>query len=68
MCVLSHVQSFATPWAVACQASLSVGLSRLDYWSGVPFPPPGDLPDPEIEPASFALASRFFTIIPPANE
>ena len=43
---------FATPWAVAYQAPLSIGFSRQAYWSGLPFPPPGDLPDPGIEPLS----------------
>ena len=54
-CVLSHfshVWLFATPWTVACQAPLSMGFSRQEYWSGLPFLPPGDLPYPEIEPAS----------------
>ena len=46
---------FATPWTVAYQASLSMGVSRQEYWSGVPFPSPGDLPDPGIEPGSPAL-------------
>ena len=44
-----------TPWIVACQAPLSVGFSWQAYWSGLPFPSPGDLPDPEIEPGSPAL-------------
>ena len=44
-----------TPWAVASQAPLSMGFSRQVYWSGLPFPSPGDLPDPEIEPGSSAL-------------
>ena len=60
----SHVQLFATLWTVAHQALLSMGFSRQGYWSGLPFPPPGDLPDPGIEPVSLAspaLASRFFT-------
>ena len=52
---LSRVQLFATLWPVACQASWSVGFSRQEYWSGLPFPSPGDLPDPGIEPASPAL-------------
>ena len=47
----SHVQLFATPWTVAHQA-LSMGFSRQEYWSGLPFPPLGDLPDPGIEPVS----------------
>ena len=49
---LSGVQLFATPWTVAYQASPSMGFSRQEYWSGLPFPSPGDLPDPEIEPRS----------------
>ena len=48
---LSHVQLFATPWTVAYQASLSMGFSRQEYWSGLPFPSPGDLPDPGIKPS-----------------
>ena len=59
--VLSHVQLFVTPWTVACQASLSTGFFRQEYWSGLPFPPPGDLPHPGIEPISPALAGGFFT-------
>ena len=56
--------SFAIPWIVACQAPLSMGFSRQESWSGLSFPPPGDLPDPGIEPispASPALADDFFT-------
>ena len=45
----------ATPWALALQAPLSVGFSRQEYWSGLPFPSPGDLPNPGIEPGSLAL-------------
>ena len=52
---LSRVQLFATPWTVAYQAPLSMGFSRQEYWSGLPFPSPGDLPDPGIEPRSPAL-------------
>ena len=44
-----------TPWTVACQAPPSMGFSRQEYWSGLPFPSPGDLPDPGIEPGSPAL-------------
>ena len=44
--------SFATPWTVALQGPLSMGFPRQEYWSGLPFPPPGDLADPGIEPAS----------------
>ena len=47
---LSSVQRFATPWTVAYQVPLSVGFSRQEYWSGLPFPSPGDLPDPGTEP------------------
>ena len=59
----SHVQLFVTPWTVALQAPLSMGFSRQEYWSGLPCPP-GDLPDPRIEPTSLkspALAEKFFT-------
>ena len=50
--MLSHVQLFATPWTIAHQAPLSMEFSRQEYWSGLPFPSPGDLPDPGIKPAS----------------
>ena len=66
-CVLSRfgcVRLFVTPWTVVLQAPLSMGFSRQEYWSGLPCSPPGDLPDPGIEPASLrtpALAGRFFT-------
>ena len=62
--LLSHVHFFATPWAVARQALLSMGFSRYEYWSGLPFPPPGDLLNPGIEPTfltSPSLAGGFFT-------
>ena len=49
MKLLSHVRLFATPWSVAHQAPLSTGFSRQEYWSGLPFPSPGDLPDPGID-------------------
>ena len=52
---LSRVRLFATPWAVAYQASLSMGFSRQEDWSGLPFPSPGDLPNPGIEPGSPTL-------------
>ena len=58
------VSDSETPWTVACQASLSMGFVRKEYWSGLLFPPTGDLPDPGIEPVSPALANRFFTIEP----
>ena len=48
-------QTFATPWSVACQAPLSVGFSRQEYWNGLPFPSPGDLPNPGGKPRSTAL-------------
>ena len=47
---LNHVRLFATPWTVAYQAPPSAEFSRLEYWSGLPFPSPGDLPNPGIEP------------------
>ena len=53
-----------TPWTVAHQAPLSMGFLRQESWSGLPFPSPGDLPDPGIEPVSPALAGRFFTPVP----
>ena len=53
--LLSHVQLFETPWTIACQAPLSIDFSRQDYWSGLPFPSPGDLPDPGIKHTSPAL-------------
>ena len=52
---LSHVQLFAIPWTVAYNAPLSMGFSRKEYWSGLPYPSPGDLPNPGIEPGSPAL-------------
>ena len=61
----SHVLLFATPWIVAHQAPLPMGFSRQEYWRGLPFPTPGYLPDPVIEPVSLmspALAGRFFTV------
>ena len=63
MCMLSHVQLFVTPWTVARQARLSMGFSRQEYWSGLPFPPPGHLPDPGIEPVSPTSAGGFFTTV-----
>ena len=50
VCVLSHAQLFATLWTVALQVPLSIGFSRQEYWSGLPFPTSGDLPNPGIEP------------------
>ena len=65
--MLSSVQLSATPWTIAHQGPLSMEFSRQEYWSRLPFPPPGDLPDPGIEPASPlspALAGRLFTTMP----
>ena len=56
----SRVCLFATPWTVAHRALRSMEFSRQEYWSGLPFPPPGDLPDPGIEPISLALQVVFF--------
>ena len=63
--VLSHAQFFATPWITACQAPLSIKFSRQEYWSGLPFPSPGDLPNPGIKPMLPVLAGKFFTTKPP---
>ena len=49
-----------TLWFLACQVPLSMGFSRKEYWSGLPFSPPGDLPDPGTEPASPAVQAGFF--------
>ena len=62
--------TLAVLWTVARQAPLSVGFSRQEDWSGLPFPTPEDLPDPGIEPTSLvspALAGGFFTTMPPGN-
>jgi len=59
--------SFATPWAIACQAPLSLGFSRGEYWNGLPFPSPADLPVPGIKPMSLAFAGGFFTTEPPGK-
>ena len=71
-CVFSHAQSFATLWTVALKAPLSMGFSQQEYWSGLPYPPPGDLPNPGIKPRSstslvrleLALAVGFLTTDP----
>ena len=74
MCVCVFVQACsvmsdsAIPWTVTLQSLLSMGFSRQVYWSGLPFPTPGDLPNPGIEPTSLmspALAGGFFTPEPP---
>ena len=63
-CMLSRVRLFAALWTVALQAPLSMGFPRQEYWRGLPFPPPGHLPNPGIEPtspAAPAMAGGFFT-------
>ena len=68
--LLSHVRFFVTLWTLAHEAPLSMGFSRQKYWSGLPFPPPGDLSDPGIEcmsPVSPVLAGEFFTTEPPGK-
>ena len=63
---LSHVQHFVTVWTVARQAPLSMGFSRQEYWSGLPFPSPGDLSNPGFEPRSPALQAdldKWFPLI-----
>ena len=67
LCVLSHVQLCVTLWTVAHQAPLSMEFSRKESWSGLPLPPPGDLPDTGIEPMSPALQANSLTADPPAK-
>ena len=64
---LSHVQLFAAPWTVAHQAPPSMGFSRQEYWSGLPFPSPGDLPNSGIEPRSPVLQADALTSEPPGK-
>ena len=64
---LNRVWLFVTPWTVARQAPRSMGLPRQEYWSGLPFPSPGDLPNPGIELVSPALSGRVFTAEPPGK-
>ena len=64
---LSRVRLFATLWTVAHHAPLSMGFSRQEYWSGLPFPSPGDLPDPGIKPRSPALQADALTSEPPGK-
>ena len=63
----SAVSDFVTPWTVAHQAPLSLGFSRQEYWSGLPRPPPGDLPSPGIEPRSPALQADSLPSEPPGK-
>ena len=71
MCACAQLLGLlVTPWTVACQAPLTMGFPRQEYWSGLPFPSSGDLLDPGIEPmspASPTLAGRFFTTEPPGK-
>ena len=62
---LSYVQLFATPWTIAHQTPLSMEFSRQEYWSGFPFPFPGDLPDPRLKPRSPALQAGALPSEPP---
>ena len=64
---LSRVRLFVTPWAAASQAPPSMGFSRQEYWSGVPFPSPGDLPDSGIEPGSPVLRVDALPSKPPGK-
>ena len=65
--LLSRVGLFAAPWTVAHQAPLSMGFSRQEYWSGLPFPSPGDLPNPGIKPGSLTLQADALSSEPPAT-
>ena len=65
--VFSHVRLFVTPWTVARQAPLSMGFSRQGYWSGLPCPPPGDLPDPGIKSRPPALQADSLPSEPPGK-
>ena len=64
---LSHVRLFVTPWTIAYQAPLSMGFSRQEYWSGLPFPSPGDLPNPGIKPRFPALQADSLPAEPPGT-
>ena len=63
----TRVQLFATPWTVAHQTPPSMEFSKQEYWSGLPFPSPGDLPDPGIEPRSPALQADVLSSEPPGK-
>ena len=63
----SHVQLFVTSWTIACQAPTFMGFSRQEYWNGLPFPSPGDLPHPGIKPGSPALQADSLSSEPPGN-
>ena len=64
---LSHVRLFVTPWTEEPGLLQSTEFFRQGYWSGLPFPPPGDIPDPGIEPIASALAGEFFIAVSPGN-
>ena len=66
-CVISRFSLNATTWTVACQAPLSLGFSRQEYWSGLSCPSPGDLPNPGIEPRSPALQANTLSSEPPGK-
>ena len=68
MSEVSRVRLFATPWTVAYQAPPSMGFSRQEYWSGLPFPSPGDLPNPGIEPGSPAFRADTLPSEPPGKQ
>ena len=63
----NHIRLFAIPGTAAPQTPVSTAFSRQEYWSGLPFPTPGDLPNPELEPKSLALAGRFYNTEPPGK-
>ena len=70
ICLLSHVWLFVTPWTVGCQAPLSMEFSRREYWTGLPFPPAGDVPNPGMGPESFGFAAStggLFATVPPGR-
>ena len=60
--LLSRIRLFVTPWTIAYQVPPSMGFSRQEYWSGLPFPFPGDLPNPGIEPRISRIVGRPFTV------
>ena len=67
----SFMSDSATPWIIACQSSLTMEFSKQEYWDRLPFPTPGDLPNPGFEPASLVspmLADGFFTTTPPGKQ
>ena len=65
--VAKSCPTLATPWIVACQPPLPVRFSRQEYWTGLPFPSPGDLPNPGIEPGSLALQADSLPSEPPGK-